>query len=65
MLGLFNNIINNFASKNKITIFKNNLIVTYVGDLSNRTRAHFEKVSSALKERGIIVVNIPENWEEL
>jgi hypothetical protein len=46
-------------------IFKNNLIVTYVGDLSNRTRAHFEKVSSALKDRGIIVVNIPENWEEL
>ena len=46
-------------------IFKNNLIVTYVGDLSNRTRPHFEKVSSALKERGIIVVNIPENWEDL
>ncbi len=46
-------------------IFKNNLIVTYVGDLSNRTRAHFDKVSSALKDRGIIVVNIPENWDEL
>jgi hypothetical protein len=46
-------------------IFKNNLIVAYVGDLSRRTRAHFEKVSSALKERGIIVVNIPEYFDEL
>jgi hypothetical protein len=46
-------------------IFKNNLIVAYVGDLSRRTRAHFEKVSSALKERGIIVVNIPEYIDEL
>jgi hypothetical protein len=46
-------------------IFKNNLIVAYVGNLSRRTRAHFEKVSSALKERGIIVVNIPENFDEL
>ena len=46
-------------------IFKNNLIVVYAGDLSYRTRAQYEKVTSLLKDKGIIVVNIPENWEEL
>ena len=46
-------------------IFKNNLIVVYAGDLSHRTRAQFEKVTSLLKDKGIIVVQIPENWKEL
>lgn len=45
--------------------FKNTLIVAYAGDLSHRTRAQFEKVTSLIKDKGIIVVNIPENWEEL
>jgi hypothetical protein len=44
-------------------IFINNLIVTYAGDLSHKSRAQYEKVTSLLKEKGIIVVNIPENLD--
>lgn len=44
-------------------IFKNNLIVAYVGDLSRKTRPQYEKITSLLNERGIIVVNIRENWD--
>ena len=44
-------------------IFKNKLIVAYIGNLSYKTRAHFEKVSSVLSNRGIIVVNIRENFD--
>lgn len=44
-------------------IFKNKLIVAYIGNLSYKTRAHFEKVSFVLSNRGIIVVNIRENFD--
>ena len=44
-------------------IFNNNLIVANAGDLSHSTRPQYEKVASLLKDMGIIVVLIPENWD--
>jgi len=46
-------------------IFKNNLIVAYIGNLSYKTRVYFEKVSEVLGDRGIIVVNIREFFDEI